>query len=191
MTATVKKEGEKNVREEVVRKMVLYSQHLSALAKDLYRVAGLSQTSFAAAMGMTQPGMSVVLSGERTWSLELVIAMALWQQVSIEEIFAMVSERIEGRDAVLWRRLLGTVPGSSERLTRIIRLAYGPAEPDLADSWLSADVFAAINQQFFERYAAGEVSDERMLQILRRAQELSAERDGGNWFLCVKDVLLE
>lgn len=149
---------------------------------------GVSQARFAREIRWTQSAINTVLKGKRKWSLELLVAFARWMGVPPSDILHLAERDMDGEDIMLEKAVSGTEPRSDERLTALMRYAYGPAQPELLDFYVCAQLLAIAVPKLYAAYRDGGIADSAMYALLKGAMdEASPGEEGKNFYVILKE----
>ena len=151
------------------------------------RDRGMSKQRFAELMGYSQPTVSTLFNEaleDRCWSGPTLIAAARVLKVQVSEIIKAAEDE-EGRDAFVAKAFIGGKDGSDERLEGILQwIAPRNLSEDARKMFYHVSTMEAAVPSLTRAYRSGEISDARLMEILRRA--ITASEDASQMWLTLQ-----
>ena len=128
----------------------------------------MSQGYLSKVSGISQATICMNLKNERGWSLDVLEKIAVGLGVAPEDIIILGRELQKRPNAFPWpSKLVGTPPGSNERLAVIIRFTAGP-NSHLA-RLIVPESIQRIYPDEYAKYVSGELGDGDMFDLVKKS----------------------
>lgn len=181
-------------KKSVIPKDEAAAVELSArLSNTIMKIAtrrGFTQTSFAQAIGMNRVSLCQILNStcpNRMWNLTRLCAAARVLHLPVYQLLLVSQALPENGELPKYLAILGTTPGSPERLTMVVREVLD-SQPG-ADEVLFGENYEAIfgcrpvdfkhgAPEFFDGYTSRAITDRDAAAILVKAYGIVSNNGG-------------